>query len=412
MGSVLLVTQQDGHETIDRRLAGLGAEIGRIRRFESVTPEELADKFPQCLTNQRPVEFPRDVDIIRNELFDHDEIALVVIDPLSDFCDGPARVAQTLRELSKLARQLDVAIVVTLPANCRFDARGVLRVTSRYKTEAARCVWCVVADRDNPARRLFVARRTNSYIEPPGLAFRLHEGHVIWNVAVPIDALDPLGQEAAIRDLLTAALQAGSLPAADVLRLGALAGFAAAQLRVVAKLMGIEFHKKPGFGKDGGFEWVAPRERGREKGESRDGEPCGVCPQSAAREREAEKRESRRDGGEVEGDELAGGVIAVPVVMSMHELMTRVEAESVKVEAVSPVRTEAPAATAVATETGTVTCAAADAKNSKSMENRGKNGHESNQESNGRLPRGKYARAQERKRREKQRLAGMLAGGR
>jgi hypothetical protein len=80
------------------------------------------------------------------------------------------------------------------------------------------------------------------------LAFRLHEGHVVWNAEIPIDPLDPLGQEAAIRDYLTSALEAGSLPAADVLRLGALAGFAAAQLRVVAKLMGIEIRNMPGFG--------------------------------------------------------------------------------------------------------------------------------------------------------------------
>src|SRR4029077_9212630 len=110
----------------------------------------------------RPLEFPCDVGLIEDVLFEQDSTGLVVIDCLSDFCDGPARVAQTLRELSKLAREMDVPIVVTLPANCRFDARGALRATSRYKTDAARCVWCVVADRDNPARRLFVARRTNS----------------------------------------------------------------------------------------------------------------------------------------------------------------------------------------------------------------------------------------------------------
>jgi hypothetical protein len=242
------------------------------------------------------------------------------------------------------------------------------------------------------------------------MAFRLHEGHVIWNAEVPIDALDPLGQEGAIRDFLTAALESGSLPAVDVLRLGSLAGFAAAQLRIVAKLMGIEFRKMPGFGKEGGFEWVAARDRGGEKVER--GEERGEKGE-VRRERPPEggvptaKGEEGGEELEVEGVEMEGGVIAVPVVISFKELMARTEAEAENADLVSPAHTAAPVAAAVAAGEGAAERALADAKNSKSMENRGKNEHFSN----AKLPREKYARAQERKRRAKQRRETLLANG-
>jgi hypothetical protein len=289
-------------------------------------------------------------------------------------------------------------------------------------------VWCVVADRDNPARRLFVARRTNSCVEPPGLAFRLHDGRVFWNDKIPIDPLDPLGQESAIRDLLTSALDSGSLSSAEVLRLGTLAGFAAAQLRVVEKLMGIEFRKLPGFGKDGGFEWVLPgaaRESGGEKVERRkDGGEVDGVEESKGSERRND--ETRVDGKSVsftsqlpDGKPPEGGTpaIEVPVLISGTEIFAMVaarEAEAARAEAaekaaVSRVLGETPiAAVVAANELPVEQGAVADAKNPKSMEKRGKN----EPVSSGPLPRGKYARAQERKRREAQRRAGVVAGGR
>jgi hypothetical protein len=156
-----------------------------------------------------------------------------------------------LRDLNDLAREKNVAIVVTLPANFQFDRVGSLRVTSRYRTAEARSVWCIVADPEDPNHRLLVARRTNSFVEPTGVAFRLHEGRVIWNAEFPVDAHDPLGLEDSNRACLADIMLGGSRPAKEVFQLGAQCGFTLQQLRSTAKRMVIVTEKSPGFGEDG-----------------------------------------------------------------------------------------------------------------------------------------------------------------
>ena len=66
------------------------------------------------------------------------------------------------------------------------ENQGRLKVKSRWATDAARCVWCIIADPDDPRRRLFVARRTNFCAEPDGLAFRLSDAGVVWDASQPI----------------------------------------------------------------------------------------------------------------------------------------------------------------------------------------------------------------------------------
>ena len=62
----------------------------------------------------------------------------------------------------------------------------------RWRTDGARCVWCVAADPDDYGRRLFIPRRFNFCEEPPALEFRLSGGQVAWNAASRIDPHDPL----------------------------------------------------------------------------------------------------------------------------------------------------------------------------------------------------------------------------
>ena len=256
-GDVLLVCPQDDESAISRRLEGLGADLSHIRKLQDVATCE--PNTPRAV--KRRLLLPYDLPMLRQELEERDSIALVVIDPLSEVCEGPQALAETLRQLDKLAREQGVAIVVTLPAQCRFDAKGALRLSSRWRTDAARWVWCVVADPDDPARRIFVPWRTNYCAEPPGLAFRLEHGHVVWNPSGLIDPHDPLGQQTGARSLLDELLREGSRPAKEIFCLGAQCGFSPRQLRAAAKWQGIESHKRPGFGSEGGFVWCTPEQR-------------------------------------------------------------------------------------------------------------------------------------------------------
>ena len=256
-GDVLLICPQDDESAVSRRLMGLGADLSHIRQLQDVATCD--PRLPRA--EKRRLLLPYDLPMLRQELEENDSIALVVIDPLSDVCAGPQSLTETLRQLDKLARDQGVAIVVTLPAQCRFDAKGALRVSSRWRTEAARWVWCVVADPDDPARRMFVPWRTNYCAEPPGLSFRLERGHVVWNPSALVDPHDPLGQQTGARSCLDELLREGHRPAKEIFGLGAQCGFSPRQLRAAAKRQGIESHKGPGFGGDGGFVWYTPEQR-------------------------------------------------------------------------------------------------------------------------------------------------------
>ena len=260
---VLYIGQQDDAGTVGRRLNSLGADLQHIHHFQdfrTYDPERGEGEF-----DERPLAFPQDLPAIRAELENLEDVGLVVIDSLAEFCDGPAQLAETLRLLGKLANDAYAAIVVTLPAQTRFDAQGALKVTSRWRTDAARCVWTIAVDPEDPARRLFIPSRINFCEEPRGATYRLAKGQVIWDVSRAIDPNDPLAQQQAIEACLTEIFREGTVLAPDVYRQGGQCGFSAKQLRSTGKRLGIESRKRKGFAGDGGWEWVTAEQRAAEQ---------------------------------------------------------------------------------------------------------------------------------------------------
>ncbi|MBS0267131.1 MAG: AAA family ATPase [Planctomycetes bacterium] len=269
---VLLVSRQGDSDVLQGRLQDPGGDVERV---VLVTRARSADEETGQSVEIRPLQFPFDIPMLQDELRVQPGIELIVIDPLSDFCDTPQRVSQALRALNELARQTGVAIVVTLPARSRFDARGHLRVTSRYRTEEVRCVWCVAVDPEDQDRRLFVSTRMNACAAPTGLAFTVAGERIDWDLQAGIAAADPLSLDTSIREFLATNLTEQGVPATRVYRLGALQGYTAAQLRAVGKRLGVTISKAPGFGEVGGWLWSlaeaqqirvpdAPRVRGGE----------------------------------------------------------------------------------------------------------------------------------------------------
>ncbi len=270
--NVLFIGNQDDDATIGRRLESLGADMQRVRHFRNFLTYDPEKKRHE----ERPLSLPHDLLAIEQELEEHEEgIGLIVIDPLSDFCSGPQQLAETLRQLSELSRNAYVAIVVTLPVQTRFDTHGALRVSSRWRTDAARCVWTVAVDPDDTARRLFVARRINFCQEPRGLAFRLGNGQVVWDPNSSIDPADPLGQRQAIEGCLNEVLRDGCAPALEVFRLGNQCGFNQKQLRAASNRLGIQSHKGAGFGAEGGYLWSTREYRAAVSAAARDANSRG-----------------------------------------------------------------------------------------------------------------------------------------
>ncbi|MBS0265846.1 MAG: AAA family ATPase [Planctomycetes bacterium] len=251
-GRVLVVTRQDDAGTLDGQLADQGVDLDRVVRVDHARSVDEDAKLPADL---RPLQLPFDIPMLRDELRVQPDIELIVIDPLSDFCETPKRVAQSLRQLNDLARQTGVAIVVTLPARSRFEAQGQLKLTSRYRTEEVRCVWCVAIDPADLERRLFLSTRMNACKAPQGLAFTVEAEQPVWHLQTGLSAIDPLARDSAIRSFLASYLTEAGEPVAKVYHLGAEMGFTPTQMRAVGKRLGVQIVKAPGFGKDGSWLW-------------------------------------------------------------------------------------------------------------------------------------------------------------
>ena len=249
---VLVISRHDEAGPVAAGNKAAGGDACRFHRFDGFRtscPER--DEF-----GERPVAFPFDLEALQYELENHPTIGVVIIDPLSDFCAAPRLLAETLHELNDLAARSRVVVIVTVPANCRIDARGGIRATSRWPTDAARCVWCLITDPDDPTRRLLVAKRMNFCREPDGMAFRIDErGGVGWEADSRINPHDPLGEISASEQCLVELLSEGPLRASIVFRLGAEQGFKPKDLRSAAKRLAIST-KRVGFAGNGHWIWT------------------------------------------------------------------------------------------------------------------------------------------------------------
>jgi hypothetical protein len=262
--------QEAGHITAQiQRSKGGPRHVYQFDGFDTTIPS--ADHF-----GRRPVSLPDDLEALEIYLECHDSIGVVVIDPLTDFCRTPRHLAETLYHLNDLAARGRLAILVTVAADCRTDAQGRLRESARSPTSAARCVWNIVRDPDDPRRRLLVARRTNFCGEPDGLAFRLDANGVAWEAESAVSALDPLGALGAADRCIHELLSSGAELASTVVRLGAEQGFSPKQLRSAARRLGV-IHRRMGFSKDGHWEWSLPGSR-LTNGEQLPGQPTTSGP--------------------------------------------------------------------------------------------------------------------------------------
>ncbi|MBS0267322.1 MAG: AAA family ATPase, partial [Planctomycetes bacterium] len=249
---VMMVTEQEGLEGTRAKLQAHGADPEQILWELAI---QVATSQQQGLVADRHIELPLDMKILKQEIADQPSIRLLLIDPLCDYCTKPAVVEEMLKELRLTACHFNIPIVVTLPAEVRFDASGNLKVKSRFRTEAARAVWCVATDPKDPDRRLLIPRRTNQLALPPGMAFRVNQQGVHWDESRPIQPRDPLGWEQDIAHRLLNMLQAGPCRASDLWGRILHHGYSQKQVRAVAVRLGIDVRKAPGFGQDGAWEW-------------------------------------------------------------------------------------------------------------------------------------------------------------
>jgi hypothetical protein len=251
---VLVLGRKDDFPANSRRLAGMEADLSRVHWWRHFDTFESENSQPAV----RSVELVNDMPAVVHELNERPAIRLVVIDSLADLCRRPRDVEEALRQLDALAKSRHLAIVVTLPARCRFDAQGALRVTSRFRTEASRNVWCVAADPIDARQLLFLPRRVNFYDEPTGLPFRVVHGRVDWAKAYRLDRHDPLHYWKSLENFLKWKLRDGPVRSTEIYGDGSEMGFSPKQLRLAGLRLRIQIRKAGGFASDGCWLWYTP----------------------------------------------------------------------------------------------------------------------------------------------------------
>ena len=188
-GEVIFATVEDGAaDTIRPRLDLLGADVSRVFHFEGIGGSK---------GEVQPFLLDRHISQLDAALSEHDNVRLVVFDPISGFMGATdshknAEVRGTLSPLAKLADKHNVA-VVAISHLTKSQGKSIYRaIGSIAFVAAARAAWAVVEDQHNDRRRLFLPIK-NNLADATGLAFEIVDGRVEWDpepIIVRIDDLD------------------------------------------------------------------------------------------------------------------------------------------------------------------------------------------------------------------------------
>jgi putative DNA primase/helicase len=222
--SVLLLSASDDlADTIRPRLDAAGADPRRVFVIPSIN--DLRDDFNQlrAAVNRAP------------------NCRLIIIDPINAYV-GPGDahfqtvVRKVLAPLAELASKKRIAVIAITHLR-KSDGAAIHRAAgSMGFVGAARAVWSVSRDPENPARHLLLPVKNNVGPEACGLAYTIQQTApfaapaLVWDPAPltapkPKKSVPPPAERAEAREWLRQALAPGPRPAKDVLDEGQLRGF-------------------------------------------------------------------------------------------------------------------------------------------------------------------------------------------
>ena len=188
-GAVLLYTGVDHMEgTVRVRLDAAGADekwvhCVRSQDFESDDPDEFCT---------RRWAFREDCDVQNLESYLdglkklRQPVRLIIIDPASVFLDLPdgqndGKLRAMIEKLGDQAARSGAAILfVAQPLKSGIGKRSSWLPIPRALADAARSVWMVVRDIDEPERRLLLPVRTHICAIPDGLGFSISDNRIDW----------------------------------------------------------------------------------------------------------------------------------------------------------------------------------------------------------------------------------------
>lgn len=194
-GEVIVFSAEDGlADTLRPRLDAAGADVSKVFVVRCAESTDLATGKPIELA----VRLDRDIAALDNMLTAKPGARLLVFDPISEYLGNVdshknAEVRRVLVPLALLAERHNVAVVAVTHFNKGAAGPAIYRgMGSLAFVALARSAWAFVADTENKDRVLFLPLKSNLAKQPPGLAYSIVDGRVVWEA----DAVNVTADEA------------------------------------------------------------------------------------------------------------------------------------------------------------------------------------------------------------------------
>ena len=243
-GAVVLLTAEDGiADTVRPRIDVQGGDASLVHILEGVFEPDGTERLPSLI---------EDVGTLEQVVIEANA-RLIIIDPLNAYIGrtdshNDAQIRRALTPLSKMAERTGAAVVVVMHLNQATLQPALYRVqgTIGY-VGAARSVLLVVADKEEPGRRLLVPIKANLAAEMPAIAFTItQEPALAWQGVVDVDIADLLSaipwkqsklEEA--KDFLNETLGYGGVPSDEIDVASSKRGISQATLRRAKTAIGV-----------------------------------------------------------------------------------------------------------------------------------------------------------------------------
>lgn len=277
-GSVVILSAEDDPEdTIRPRLEAAEADLERVHILDAIRCQNEHGEDAK-----RGFDLTSDVARLGALLAEIEDVSLVIIDPITAYLGDAdshknAEVRALLAPLAEMASRHGAAVIAVSHLTKSAGMDALLRVQGSIGfAAAARAVWGVAKDKDNPSRRLFMPLKNNLGTDTNGFAYtvegfrlpgtEIDTSHVMWeNQIVTQTADEVFGQAEQGQDerehLLEAKMYLRSMLADGPVAVKVIeadsrgAGHSWATIRRAQKDLGVHAYREHGIGAKGKWYW-------------------------------------------------------------------------------------------------------------------------------------------------------------
>ena len=201
---ILISAEDDADDTIRPRLDAAQADVQRITMLQGITYSDSETNE----TVQDLFSLQTDLGALECAIESAPDCRLVIIDPMNAYLGGAskdsfkdAEMRRILAPLAKLAADYRVAILAVTHLNKNSHGPAIYRAMGSIAfVAAARAVWAVAKDKNDPRRRLMLPVKANLSADVTGLAYSFMDSDISdvpmlsWDAEpVEVSADDALG---------------------------------------------------------------------------------------------------------------------------------------------------------------------------------------------------------------------------